>query len=115
VISGRCHTDANVGNGDNNEAEWSALLYAIRLATEAGVREAVFVGDSTLVIEQAKGRWKCRSEHLKPYLAAFRTAIEPIECVKLRQVHRSRNLAGIALAALGKPDSRPFGAPATVC
>jgi ribonuclease HI len=102
VMGGHSHVKLNIGAGDNNEAEWSALLYAVELAVAAEVPDAVFVGDSRLVIEQARCRWKCRSDHLKPYLAAFQTAAKPIPSVKLRHVHRSKNLAGIALAALAQ-------------
>jgi ribonuclease HI len=102
VMRGQSHIKLNMGVGDNNEAEWAALLYAVELAIAAKVPDAVFVGDSKLVIEQARGRWKCRSNHLKPYLTAFQATAEPIGGVKLRHVHRSQNLAGIALAALGR-------------
>ncbi|TVV74757.1 reverse transcriptase-like protein [Sphingomonas solaris] len=106
VMAGSTYVKTDMVVGDNNEAEWSALLYAVGLAAAAGLREAVFVGDSRLVIEQASGRWKCRSPHLKPYLTAFEQAVAAMPVVKLRHVTRSRNLAGIALAAVNETGAR---------
>ena len=71
VHAGQTHFRDDIGSGDNNEAEWLALLFAVELATAAQVRNVRFVGDSTLVIRQASGAWPCRSPQLQPYLAAF--------------------------------------------
>lgn len=101
VARGRAHFRDDIGVGDNNQAEWLALLYAVELATAEGATDVLFVGDSVLVIEQARGHWTCRSRHLRPYLAAFKQAITPIPRVRLKQVPRSKNLAGIALARRG--------------
>jgi len=87
-----------LGRGDNNEAEWLALLFAVELAVAEAARDVLFVGDSALIVAQANGRQPCRSAHLRPYLSAFLAAAAPIPRIVLRQVPRSRNLAGIALA-----------------
>ena len=103
VIGGRSHFGTDLGDGDNNAAEWSALLHAAELAVAAGADDVLFVGDSALVVEQASGRQRCRSPHLRPYLAAFRTLVTPIARVRLRHVPRFKNLAGIALARRDAP------------
>ena len=89
----------DLGDGDNNEAEWLALLHAVERATLAGVQDVVFVGDSALVIEQASGRQRCRSPRLLPLLARYGLAVAAIPRVAMRQVPRHRNLAGLALTA----------------
>jgi ribonuclease HI len=103
VNRGRSYFRDDLGSGDNNEAEWRALLFAVELAVAAGATNVLFVGDSVLVVEQARGRWPCRSPHLQTYVAAFRDAIAVIPLVRLRQVPRAKNLAGIALARRGLP------------
>lgn len=103
VSRGQSYYRDDLGSGDNNQAEWIALLYAVELAVAGGASDALFIGDSTLVIEQARGSWRCRSPHLQPYVAAFRDAAASIPRVRLRQVPRSKNLAGIALARRGLP------------
>lgn len=72
VIRGAAHVRIGLGTGDNNQAEWLALLFALELATAAGMQDVTFIGDSTLVVEQARGRWRCTSPQLEGYLAAFR-------------------------------------------
>ncbi|AHE53340.1 hypothetical protein NX02_08080 [Sphingomonas sanxanigenens DSM 19645 = NX02] len=98
VVGGSVHLRDGLGIGDNNQAEWLALLFAAELAVAAGATDVLFVGDSTLVVEQARGRWRCRSAQLQPYVAAFGVAAAGISRVRLKQVPRSKNLAGIALA-----------------
>lgn len=98
VLRGRALFRDHPGTGDNNEAEWLALLHALDLAIESGAADVLLIGDSTLVIQQASGRWPCRSPQLLPYLERFRTMAPRIAMLKLRQVPRSKNLAGIALA-----------------
>ena len=103
VNRGRSYFRDDVGSGDNNEAEWLALLYAVEIATAQGASDALFIGDSVLVVEQASGRWPCRSSHLQTYASAYKIAAARIARVRLRQVPRTRNLAGIALARRGLP------------
>jgi ribonuclease HI len=103
VARGRAHFRDDIGTGDNNQAEWLALLFAVELAQAQGARDVLFVGDSALVIHQASGAWPCKSEHLRPYLTAYGQAIAGLERVVLRHVPRSKNLAGIALARRGLP------------
>lgn len=98
VSRGIAHFRDDLPHGDNNQAEWLALLFAVELAGTQMARDVLFVGDSVLVVQQARGAWPCRSSQLMPYLAAFRAAVAGFERVRLRQVPRSKNLAGIALA-----------------
>lgn len=97
VHRGITHFGDDLGVGDNSEAEWTALLYASRLAVAQGVTDALFIGDSTLVVEQASGRQPCRSAHLMSLAQAFHSAMVAIPRYQIRQVSRSKNLAGIAL------------------
>jgi ribonuclease HI len=49
-----------IGRGTINIAEWSALLWALKLAQQTGLREVQLFGDSQLVVNQANGVWKAR-------------------------------------------------------
>ncbi|PEP84029.1 ribonuclease H family protein [Bacillus toyonensis] len=55
---------------DNNEAEYSSLLYGINILEELGIKyEAVTLrGDSQVVLQQLAGEWPCYDEHLNHYL-----------------------------------------------
>ena len=100
VVDGESHVFRDVGQGDNNDAEWLALIAATRLAAEMGFTDVEFVGDSTFVVGQASGAAKCRSAGPRAHLAAYRDAIAGFAGVRVRRVPRAKNLAGIALAAL---------------
>ena len=53
------------GHGTNNQAEYSALIYALEKATELGIRKATVYGDSQLVINQLNGVWNCNDTALR--------------------------------------------------
>ena len=100
----------DLGTGDNNEAEWRALLLAMDRAAAEACTHILLVGDSALVVAQASGRQPCRSAHLKPYLAAFHEVAAGFVRVQVRHVPRTKNLAGIALTRRDLPEmstSRP--------
>lgn len=64
--------DGIVCKGDsatNNVAEWAALRNALLYVVKSGIPgEIQILGDSMLVINQLNGKWKCKKEHLQPYL-----------------------------------------------
>lgn len=103
VSKGQAYFRDDIGVGDNNEAEWLALLFALELAQSQGVVDALFVGDSSLVVHQASGAWPCRSAQLQSYYEAFGKAASNFVKVRVRHVPRTKNLAGIALARRGLP------------
>lgn len=98
VARGVTHVRDGLGSGDNNEAEWLALLHAVDVALAVGAPDIVLIGDSAVAVGQASGRAKCRSPQLRPHLDAFGTAAAGFARVRFRLVPRSKNLAGIALA-----------------
>ena len=97
VAKGATHHRADLGHGTNNDAEWLALLHAMARAVELSATDIVLVGDSALVLNQAKGLWPCRSESLRVHLEAFRLLAPSLASLRFRQIGRAQNLAGIAL------------------
>mgnify|MGYP003335677710 CR=1 FL=1 len=79
-------------------AEWLALRYAAAIAIAAGASDVLFIGDARTIVEQALGRWACRSPQLRPHRDAWLQARKGFDRVHVRHVPRSKNLAGIALA-----------------
>jgi ribonuclease HI len=98
VIGGVSHVVRNAGHGDNSTAEWLALIAAARIARDLGADDVTFLGDSALVIGQARGLVPCRRAELRTHLETYRGIVAPIGRVHVRHVARGRNLAGIALA-----------------
>ena len=60
----------------NNEAEYIALVGGLRKAAELGIRNLAVKGDSTLVVNQVNGRWKVKTEHLRPMRDEARRLID---------------------------------------
>lgn len=97
VIAGVVRIRTGLAIGGSSEAEWLALIHAADAAIAHGLDDVVFVGDSLLVINQAKGLWKCRAPVFQAYRAQFLALAERLPQMRLRHVPRSHNLAGIAL------------------
>jgi ribonuclease HI len=88
VLAERSET---IGVATNNVAEYRALLLGIELAKELGADEAEFVGDSMLIVEQVKGKWKVKQEHLQPLHTKVRDALRGLESWSIRHVKRDEN------------------------
>lgn len=96
VIAGAALIDHDAGDGTAMEAEWLALIAALRLAQARGLSDYILVGDALAVIEQATGRVPCRGDHIR-HLAVFRALIGTARPPRIRHVGRAQNLAGVAL------------------
>jgi ribonuclease HI len=100
VIRGVMHHRADLGEGDNSEAEWLAAIHAVELAQALCERDIILIGDSSLVVTQANGQTPCRSATLRAYHARFTALAATFTRLRIRQVNRHQNLAGIALDGL---------------
>lgn len=97
VVGGHAIVLADVGIGTSTDAEWLALLHALKVSQSLGLSSIVLLGDSVDVVAKANGRIKARgsaAEHYARFRALLGTGPEP----RVRYIKRSQNLAGIALA-----------------
>ena len=99
VAGGQAHVLRALGHGTSMDAEWLALIHALRVAQEIGAADAVLLGDSVAVIGQANGTVKCRGA-TREHLEALRALAGEAGMPRIRYIKRSQNLAGIALARL---------------
>jgi ribonuclease HI len=97
VAGGRFHHRRGLGYGTSEEAEWLALLEALRVARGLGLDEIVLLGDAAGVVAQANGRLRLRNLSLRPILDRFREEAAQFGQLRLRHIRRTQNLAGIAL------------------
>lgn len=100
VARGKLHHSPRQGRGSSHEAEWLALLHALKVARGLGESRILLLGDSRAVVEQANGRLKCRTPGPRAYLAAFLEAARQFQQVRVRHIARTQNLAGIALGQI---------------
>ena len=80
-----------IGEATNNVAEYRALLLRIDLAKQLTADEVEFVGDSKLIVEQVKGNWKVKQEHLRPLHTKVRDALRDLPSWSIRHVKRGEN------------------------
>jgi len=92
----RAHTIKDLGQGTNNIAEWSALIWAVLWAKDNGIKQCVFIGDSQLVINQVSRVWKVNDQMLADLFKQFQEISEGLD-LEFRHVLRDSNLAGIYL------------------
>ena len=96
VAAGRSHVERGLGPGTSMEAEWLALIAAMRLMERLSLTDAVLLGDAAAVIAQANGHARVPRAHVDHH-ATFLALPRPAR-FRLRHIKRTQNLAGIALA-----------------
>ncbi|HSI19427.1 MAG TPA: reverse transcriptase-like protein [Sphingomonas sp.] len=99
VAQGETHILRDLGHGSSSDAEWLALIHALRVAQSLGAADFVLLGDSASVVAQASGKAKCRAAAIA-HRAAFLALTPDGKPPRIRHIKRSHNLAGIALARL---------------
>ena len=95
----------------NNEAEYEALIIALQLSWDIGVRDVLIHTDSQLVHEQVTGICEVLSETLRPLydqVQKLRAGFEKLELVKIsRMLNRDVDaVAGWASTATSLPNER---------
>ena len=98
VIAGQEHVVQDLGLGTSMDAEWLALIHALRLARERDLTDFVLLGDSAAVIGQANGTFQCRGVGLR-HMPEFRALVGDRR-LPIRYIKRAQNLAGISLTRL---------------
>lgn len=97
VVRGVAHVQRDIGNGTSMDAEWLALIAALRIAISLNNSDYLLLGDAAAVINQATGRAKCRAA-TAAHMAVFREVSGSGAPPRIRYIKRAQNLAGIALA-----------------
>jgi len=66
MIKPTYHYHADIGVKTNMEAEWSALIHAVKYATNKTDSEEIYIYcDSQTVVKQATGVWKIKQENIR--------------------------------------------------
>src|SRR5215216_3743433 len=88
-------------DSSNNEAEYEALLYGLRMDISLGVRRLMVYGDSDLVVSQVMKEWDVRSPAMTGYCNAVRKLEKKFKGLELHHVPRLKNQAADDLAKIG--------------
>ena len=85
----------------NNTAEYEAYLTGLATALEMGIKHLKVLGDSNLVVCQAKGSFSLKEPSLAPYRAMAQKMEEKFSTFEIEHAPRNENRFADALAALG--------------
>jgi ribonuclease HI len=86
-----------IGVATNNVAEYRALIAGLEAARPYGARRVVVRADSELLVRQLEGRYKVKSEHLRPLFEEARALLADYDEVDLGHVRREQNVDADAL------------------
>ena len=88
-----------LGKGTNNEAEYTAVILALKKLKELGAKKAIFYLDSLFVVKQLTGKFKVKEPRMqKLNLAIKRLLWETNMQVEFYYVPRERNKLADQLA-----------------
>lgn len=88
-----------LGIQTNNEAEYSGLILGLKNLSKEYREQTIKVhGDSKLVIEQMKGKWKVKAENLKPLWDEAQELIKDLKDIQFIHIDRSLNSKADSLA-----------------
>ena len=85
----------------NDEAEYKALLYGLRMAISLGVRRLMVYGNSDIVVNQVMKEWDVGSPAMTGYCNAVRKLENKFEGLELHYIPRLKNQAADELAKIG--------------
>jgi ribonuclease HI len=87
-----------IGKATNNQAEYQAVIEALREAIRLGARKVDITLDSELVVRQLSGRYRVKSATLKPLYQEAQELLARLEMVAIRHVPRTQNSEADRLA-----------------
>lgn len=87
-----------IGHCTNNQAEYQALLAALRKARRLGARTVTVRSDSQLLVRQFLGEYKVRDAKLKPLHQEAHRLARAFETFEIVHIPREQNRAADRLA-----------------
>jgi ribonuclease HI len=93
-----------IGNTTNNQAEYQAIIAALKRAEQLGARKVSVKSDSELLVMQLNGRYRVKNAGLKPRYEEAKELMRSFETITIRYIPREENseadkLANLALDA----------------
>lgn len=87
-----------LGKTTNNVAEYRAVILALELSLDLGVRDVVLKIDSQLVVNQMNGEYRIKSEHLRELVNRVRQLAGRFSRCEFHHIPRAENRAADKLA-----------------
>jgi len=87
-----------IGRYSNNVAEYYGLIAALDYAQSHGIRALRIESDSELLVKQMRGRYRVKSEDLKPLFERAKKMSHSFAFFRIDHVYREQNAEADALA-----------------
>jgi len=87
-----------LGNVTNNYAEYTAVGKALRHAQQLGITEIELYSDSDLLVQQLNGRYKVKSENIRPLYERCMEILSSFGAWRITHIRREKNSQADALA-----------------
>lgn len=100
-----------IGRTTSNVAEYSALIAALEKALELGAERVRVFADSQLLTRQINGRYRVKSDRLKPLYNQVTSLLDRFDKWNVKHVRRNKNKRadGLANEALDEHKKRSRG------
>ena len=94
-------TSRYLGNQTNNYAECFAMTLGITEACNREIKNLVVEGDSMLVINHLKKKWKVNNQNLKNLYLSIHKSLERFDNISFKHIYRNYNKRADELANIG--------------
>lgn len=91
----------NLGKGTNNIAEYEALVHGLEEALKLGATTVNIFSDSDLMVNQIKGNYKVKPEHLKRLKEKALQLLNRFDSFEISHIPRERNSMANKLSVRG--------------
>ena len=88
----------------NNQAEYSALVAALKRAQKTGLKSIRVLTDSLLLANQINGLWKVKDHNIKDLYVEVKALAEPFDSFSIAHIPREQNSEADGLANLALDD-----------
>lgn len=98
-----------IGNTTNNIAEYKALIYSLKIATEKKYLAVQVFSDSQLMVRQINGEYKVKDKKLQSLIMEVYKLIKNFKDFKIFHISREENKLANELADKASLDKQPAG------
>ena len=108
VIKRKVHKDETLhsylGILTNNQAEYSALVAALKRAQKIGIKSLRVLTDSLLLANQINGLWKVKNPNIKDLFTEAKALAKQFDSFSIAHIPREQNSEADGLANLALDD-----------
>lgn len=101
-----------LGVTTNNQAEYTALVEALKLAVRMGVKTLFVFADSELMVKQVNGVYKVKNPEIQERMDEVRELVPRLEKFSITWIPREKNTLADALSTACLPKPKKAASPA---